>query len=620
MASSSQNASNLADQYAEINIEGEEEGILIEDEAEGDELVFDDRWCLIGRFLTGRSIDFDAKRHLMASLWQPGKGVYVKELETNLYLFQFYHELHIQSVIDGSPWTFNKFPLVFHRLKSGENPRAIHIHKLDMWVQIHDLRSGFMMDKVVRSAGGYIGTYVKSDPKNFNGIWRDYLRVRATIDIEKPLKRRMKLCKEKGDWIWATFKYEHLPTFCYICGIIGHAERKEDFGRLVVAPLRSEIKTRSNEMAKIMDVDPMISGSKGREVITAKGNQGSNGVDIVSDNYMGNVTINNNGDKVNLQNNELVIVLENKKRLMDMRVIENYVEVEKECDGSVGLKNLMQDVIERVRVAIGFEGAIGVDAHGKSGGVALLWRIADEVQVLGYGVNYIDALVKSSDTGDWRLTGMYGEPNRSLRQKTWDLIRSLKEEQEQPWCIIGDLNNVTSQQDKRGGNAYPNWLINGFCGMLDDCGLHDLDLEGYPFTLERGRGTDDWIEVRIDRALVSQQWLDLFPTAKLINLEVSTSDHCPLILVPVNMAAVTGSRVFRFKNSWLKEPLCHKIVEETWEQYTDSSIMEKIKNCANVLADWGKDYTGNFKKRIKECKAEIRLWKKGRDPVAVAKY
>ncbi|KAF4373408.1 hypothetical protein G4B88_011677 [Cannabis sativa] len=215
MASSSRNDFDLNEQYGQISLEDEEEGVLIGGEDEGEEILFDDRWCLVGRFITGRTLDFDAMRHMMASLWQPGKGVYIKELGTNRYLFQFYHELDIQSVIDGSPWTFNKCPLVFHRLKKGEDPKAV----------IHGLRTGFMLDKVVRSAGAYVGGYVKSDPKNFNGLWRDYLRVRATVDIDKLLKRRMKLCKENGDWIWANFQYEYLPTFCFVCGIIGHSER-----------------------------------------------------------------------------------------------------------------------------------------------------------------------------------------------------------------------------------------------------------------------------------------------------------------------------------------------------------------------------------------------------------
>lgn len=49
--------------------------------------------------------------------------------------------------------------------------------------------------------------------------------IRVKIDITKPLKRRMKLRKAGGEWIWITFKYENVPMFCFICGIIGHSEK-----------------------------------------------------------------------------------------------------------------------------------------------------------------------------------------------------------------------------------------------------------------------------------------------------------------------------------------------------------------------------------------------------------
>lgn len=90
------------------------------------------------------------------------------------------------------------------------------------------------------------------------------------------------------------------------------------------------------------------------------------------------------------------------------------------------------------------------------------------------------------------------------------------------------MNNVLSQEDKRGGRPYPQWLISGFQAVIDDCSLHDMDLEGYPYTWERGHGSEDWIEVRLDRALVSTLFLQSFSESKLTNLEVSTSDHCPL--------------------------------------------------------------------------------------------
>lgn len=54
--------------------------------------------CLVGRFLFEGAIDFTAMKQTMAALWRPGKGVYIKEVDVNLYVFLFYHEVDIKRV------------------------------------------------------------------------------------------------------------------------------------------------------------------------------------------------------------------------------------------------------------------------------------------------------------------------------------------------------------------------------------------------------------------------------------------------------------------------------------------------------------------------------------------
>lgn len=92
------------------------------------------------------------------------------------------------------------------------------------------------------------------------------------------------------------------------------------------------------------------------------------------------------------------------------------------------------------------------------------------------------------------------------------------------------MNNVMNQEDKRGGRPYTEWLLQDFKDLVEDCALIDMNLTGYPFTWERGYGTDNWVEVRLDRALVTDTFLNLFNAAKLINMEVTTSDHCHILL------------------------------------------------------------------------------------------
>ncbi|KAM6602001.1 hypothetical protein CsatA_021610 [Cannabis sativa] len=212
-------------QYAAMSLGEDDEGFLMYEDVSVDTVDFDDRWCLVGRFLTDRSIDFDAMQHKMASLWRPVRGLFVKELEPNLFLFQFYHDMDIDRVVEGSPWTFDRIPLIFERLKQGENPRCITPVELTYWVQIHGLIAGFRSETVLKDLGNYIGSYVKMDQNNFAGGWRDYLRIRVRIRVDAPLKKGRKLQMRNGPECKAMFKYEDLTTFCFVCGLLGHSER-----------------------------------------------------------------------------------------------------------------------------------------------------------------------------------------------------------------------------------------------------------------------------------------------------------------------------------------------------------------------------------------------------------
>ncbi|KAM6548900.1 hypothetical protein CsatB_020576 [Cannabis sativa] len=91
-----------------------------------------------------------------------------------------------------------------------------------------------------------------------------------------------------------------------------------------------------------------------------------------------------------------------------------------------------------------FDSAITVKAQGHSEGIALLWRNKEEVQLIDFLNKHINVKVCVDGQPIWRLVGMYGAPNRSLRHNTWRLIKHQAEDTHWPWAIIRDINNVTS--------------------------------------------------------------------------------------------------------------------------------------------------------------------------------
>ncbi|KAF4349535.1 hypothetical protein F8388_025899 [Cannabis sativa] len=49
--------------------------------------------------------------------------------------------MDIQRVMDRSPWMFKIAPLIFERLKPGDVLWEVPLYHLDIWVQLHDIRS-----------------------------------------------------------------------------------------------------------------------------------------------------------------------------------------------------------------------------------------------------------------------------------------------------------------------------------------------------------------------------------------------------------------------------------------------------------------------------------------------
>lgn len=50
------------------------------------------------------------------------------------------------------------------------------------------------------------------------------MKLLMDIDLGKPLLRGTRI-KLDNEVVWADFKYEQLPTFCFYCGRVGHSDR-----------------------------------------------------------------------------------------------------------------------------------------------------------------------------------------------------------------------------------------------------------------------------------------------------------------------------------------------------------------------------------------------------------
>ncbi|KAL5548854.1 hypothetical protein UlMin_004085 [Ulmus minor] len=140
------------------------------------------------------------------------------------------------------------------------------------------------------------------------------------------------------------------------------------------------------------------------------------------------------------------------------------------------------------------------EREGRSGGLCLLWSDSISVQLLSGSKGHIDVMVTPLNSSSWRFTGLYGNPNTSLRSQFWNLIKRLGDSSSLPWLCGGDLNEILFGHEKQGGAERAQYLMSHFREAINYCGLADLGFRGPKFTWNRDNGAC-LVQERLDRML-----------------------------------------------------------------------------------------------------------------------
>lgn len=74
----------------------------------------------------------------------------------------------------------------------------------------------------------------------------------------------------------------------------------------------------------------------------------------------------------------------------------------------------------------------------------------------------------------------YAGENKS--KEFLESIRNISNMSNLSWCLIGDMNDMLSIKDKNRGVVQPQWVFDDFKEVVSECGLHEIEMEGYLYT------------------------------------------------------------------------------------------------------------------------------------------
>lgn len=82
-----------------------------------------------------------------------------------------------------------------------------------------------MSEEVGQDIGRSLGRLIEVDKRACQSDQAKFMRIRVDLPIEKPLRRGGHVVSKDGEKFWVHFRYERLPTFCYLCGKLGHDDK-----------------------------------------------------------------------------------------------------------------------------------------------------------------------------------------------------------------------------------------------------------------------------------------------------------------------------------------------------------------------------------------------------------
>ncbi|XP_073271467.1 uncharacterized protein [Primulina huaijiensis] len=126
--------------------------------------------CLVGRFLQTKHIHFQSMQNRMAEIWRPVKGVFVREIGDQRYLFHFFHEFDMEWALEGGPWTYDNQLLILKHLKQGDVPTQVDLYTIPFWIQIYELPVGYISEAIGKQLGDFAGRFITYDSLNNAGF------------------------------------------------------------------------------------------------------------------------------------------------------------------------------------------------------------------------------------------------------------------------------------------------------------------------------------------------------------------------------------------------------------------------------------------------------------------
>ncbi|KAL5819940.1 hypothetical protein ACOSQ4_023782 [Xanthoceras sorbifolium] len=482
---------------------------------------------LVGKIVSNREVNREAFKATISSIWRTTKGVEVEAVGVNIFVFRFQCHWDRKRVLEGGPWSFDKQLLILKEVCGVGRVADTDFSLVPFWIQLYNLPLVCMNKEAGIYLGGLIGEVQEIDSGGSGDCLGKFIRVRVLIDINKPLRRGLRVAMGENDELVSVLLcYERLPNFCYFCGLVGHLIRDcllNDKGLMDDSNLKFGQWLRA----------PSMDRNRGR----------------------GNRNFNSTSDS------------ENSKETTPKVTEDSQGEKKRQEEVSVGTTSDTQGKIffEDIEPMVDSTLPVGKPVQQNSGNVIAFFQEREPAA----GVP-----PKSIEESHSDLQSSKVDSTGTILPEASSSFQPCAETEETEVCSpkLKIWKRMSGRKEGRGSQQNENCSLGKRLLFTDVEEVQEA---------KKAKYSEDSIQdvsaERLDRFLCCLGWRNLFPDARVTHLDHGGSDHKPILLDKMSRSNSSrgskrwGSR-FHFEAAWVNEDECRGLVEKTWLPDTISDI------------------------------------------------
>ncbi|KAK9681700.1 hypothetical protein RND81_10G021200 [Saponaria officinalis] len=247
-------------------------------------------------------------------------------------------------------------------------------------------------------------------------------------------------------------------------------------------------------------------------------------------------------------------------------------------------------------------------AHHPNGRIWIVWNtVTVTVTPLSIHAQFIHCFIQHNSTRmTFHATFTYARNDGIVRESLWQSLIQISSTV-QAWIVLGDFNVVRDASERISSYA-PNLSdILAFNACILNCQLEDMHSLGCEFTWTNNQDNEARMWSKLDRGLVNENWIKLFPSYSVWFCPAGVSDHSPALVTIFEEAP--RRRRFSYLNCWSLEPDFPDLVKSAWSKPVSGSPMyrffAKLKNARQVLCSFHRQQTSSIQDHLIKLKGEL---------------